>query len=152
MASKLLPPTTPTTTSTTPTVLGPDGFAAGKNKKSPTLLPHMKISQALIKLVHVLTLSVLIFSSMMATLEFDLGRPLPLNFLRRHSKAASVDGTFHNVAKFAMELTITDYKMAHVAPSALAGEIWGQFGVFLLSVPSHPSPPLGLICLSQYKY
>ncbi len=88
----------------------------------------------------------------MATLEFDLGRPLPLNFLRRHSKAASVDGTFHNVAKFAMELTITDYKMAHVAPSALAGEIWGQFGVFLLSVPSHPSPPLGLICLSQYKY
>ncbi len=31
MVSKLLPPTTPTTTTTTLTVLGPDGFAAGKN-------------------------------------------------------------------------------------------------------------------------
>ncbi len=84
----------------------------------------------------------------MATLEFDLGRPLPLNFLRRHSKAASVDGTFHNVAKFAMELTITDYKMAHVAPSALAGEIWRNWRITFVS--SHPTP-FCLNCLSPYR-
>ncbi len=37
MVSKLLPPTTPTTTTTTLTVLGPDGFAAGKKRTKYSL-------------------------------------------------------------------------------------------------------------------
>merc|ERR1712241_1221752 len=38
------------------------------------------------------------------TLGFDLGRPLPLHFLRRNSKAGNVDALTHTMAKYAMEL------------------------------------------------
>lgn len=57
---------------------------------------------------------------MMEALNFDLGRPLPLNFLRRNSKAGSVDSMTHGLAKYVMELALVDYRMAHVAPSVLA--------------------------------
>merc|ERR1711953_61870 len=47
------------------------------------------------------------------TLGFDLGRPLPLHFLRRNSKASNVDALTHTMAKYIMELTLVEYKMAH---------------------------------------
>lgn len=53
-------------------------------------------------------------------LNFDLGRPLPLHFLRRNSKAGQVDATVHTLAKYVMELTLLDYSMVHIAPSMLA--------------------------------
>ena len=56
----------------------------------------------------------------MASLDFELGRPLPLNFLRRNSKAAFVDAQVHAVAKYVMELSVVEYKLAHVAPSVVA--------------------------------
>lgn len=55
-----------------------------------------------------------------ASLDFDLGRPLPLNFLRRNSKAGFVDATVHTLAKYVMELALVEYKLCHVAPSVLA--------------------------------
>lgn len=54
------------------------------------------------------------------TLDFDLGRPLPINFLRRGSKAGTVNAQVHGLAKYVMELSIVDYKMAHVEPSRVA--------------------------------
>lgn len=57
---------------------------------------------------------------MIETLNFDLGRPLPLNFLRRNSKAGFVDAKAHTLAKYVMELAMVEYRMAHVAPSVLA--------------------------------
>ena len=56
----------------------------------------------------------------MAVLRFDLGRPLPLHFLRRNSKAGQVDATIHTLAKYAMELTLVEYNWAHVPPSKIA--------------------------------
>ncbi len=56
----------------------------------------------------------------MRTLDFNLGRPLPLHFLRRNSKAGSVDALVHTLAKYVMEMTLVEYKMAHVKPSVLA--------------------------------
>ena len=56
----------------------------------------------------------------MAVLRFDLGRPLPLHFLRRNSKAGQVDATIHTLAKYAMELTLVEYNWAHVPPSKTA--------------------------------
>jgi hypothetical protein len=54
------------------------------------------------------------------TLDFALGRPLPLHFLRRNSKAGEVDANKHTLAKYLMELTITDYSMVHYYPSQIA--------------------------------
>jgi len=54
------------------------------------------------------------------TLGFDLGRPLPLHFLRRNSKAGNVDALTHTMAKYVMELTLVEYKMAHLKPSLIA--------------------------------
>ncbi|XP_051896380.1 G2/mitotic-specific cyclin-B2-like [Pristis pectinata] len=53
-------------------------------------------------------------------LEFNLGRPLPLHFLRRASKAGNVDAEKHTLAKYLMELTVTDYSMVHIYPSEIA--------------------------------
>ncbi|KAJ8391595.1 hypothetical protein AAFF_G00087360 [Aldrovandia affinis] len=53
-------------------------------------------------------------------LNFQLGRPLPLHFLRRASKAGSVDAETHTMAKYLMELTLTDYDMLHYHPSEIA--------------------------------
>lgn len=53
-------------------------------------------------------------------LDFSLGRPLPLHFLRRNSKAGEVDATKHTLAKYLMELTIVDYEMVHYHPSEIA--------------------------------
>ena len=57
---------------------------------------------------------------MLQVLRFDLGRPLPLHFLRRNSKAGQVDATIHTLAKYAMELTLVEYSFAHIPPSKLA--------------------------------
>merc|ERR1712012_908414 len=54
------------------------------------------------------------------TLGFDLGRPLPLHFLRHNSKAGNVDALTHTMAKYIMELTLVEYKMAHWKPSLVA--------------------------------
>lgn len=53
-------------------------------------------------------------------LNFGLGRPLPLHFLRRASKIAEVDVELHTLAKYLMELTMLDYDMVHFAPSQIA--------------------------------
>ncbi|KAG8456541.1 hypothetical protein GDO86_002356 [Hymenochirus boettgeri] len=53
-------------------------------------------------------------------LKFDIGRPLPLHFLRRASKIGEVDSVHHTLAKYLMELVMTDYDMIHIPPSQLA--------------------------------
>merc|ERR1719474_14925 len=53
-------------------------------------------------------------------LDFNLGKPLPLHFLRRNSKAAGVDAVQHNFAKFFMEMTLQEYSFVHITPSQLA--------------------------------
>ncbi|KAK8771772.1 G2/mitotic-specific cyclin-B2-like [Amblyomma americanum] len=53
-------------------------------------------------------------------LDWSLGRPLPLHFLRRNSKAAQADVQEHSVAKYALELSLLDYSMSWVRPSEQA--------------------------------
>ncbi|XP_054627333.1 G2/mitotic-specific cyclin-B2 [Dunckerocampus dactyliophorus] len=54
------------------------------------------------------------------TLNFQLGRPLPLHFLRRASKVSNSDTARHMLAKYLMELTLIDYDMVHYRPSEIA--------------------------------
>merc|ERR1719191_672474 len=56
----------------------------------------------------------------LATLKFDLGRPLPLHFLRRASKAGGVEAATHTLAKYIMELSLGSYSMVSVSPSKLS--------------------------------
>uniref|UniRef100_A0A8D0B270 Cyclin B1 n=1 Tax=Salvator merianae TaxID=96440 RepID=A0A8D0B270_SALMN len=54
------------------------------------------------------------------SLDFRLGRPLPLHFLRRASKIGEADLQQHTLAKYLMEVTMTDYEMVHYPPSQIA--------------------------------
>ncbi|KAM4708934.1 G2/mitotic-specific cyclin-B1-like [Discoglossus pictus] len=53
-------------------------------------------------------------------LQFDIGRPLPLHFLRRASKIAEVDSAQHTLSKYFIELVMVDYDMVHILPSQVA--------------------------------
>ena len=57
---------------------------------------------------------------MLEVLKFDLGRPLPLHFLTRNSRAGQLDATVHTMATYVMELTLLEYNLAHVLPSVVA--------------------------------
>lgn len=57
---------------------------------------------------------------LLKTLDFDLGKPIPLAFLRRFSKAAHCNLKMHSIAKYLMELSLTEYECCHWEPSLLA--------------------------------
>lgn len=81
--------------------------------------------------------------TILRVLKFQLGRPLPLQFLRRASKIYEVCSIFcvtvsvravtysscmssqvtaeqHTLAKYLLELTMVDYEMVHLPPSVVA--------------------------------
>jgi len=53
-------------------------------------------------------------------LNFDLCQPVSLNFLRRYSKAGDVDVLQHSLAKYVLETSLLDVKLAPVPGSLLA--------------------------------
>ena len=57
-------------------------------------------------------------------LNFDLGRPISLAFLRRFSQVGNFDGIVvvenHNLAKLILEVALTEYSLAHILPSKIA--------------------------------
>ncbi|XP_068429994.1 G2/mitotic-specific cyclin-B1 [Clinocottus analis] len=58
--------------------------------------------------------------TLLRVLKFQLGRPLPLQFLRRASKIYEVTAEQHTLAKYLLELTMVDYEMVHFPPSMVA--------------------------------
>lgn len=58
--------------------------------------------------------------SMCKTLDFAFGKPFPLHFLRRYSKAAMADPKQHTLAKYFMELSLHDAEFSSMKPSMLA--------------------------------
>jgi len=57
---------------------------------------------------------------MLKACDFDFSNPLCLHFLRRNSKAGSVDAQKHTLAKYLMEMTLVDYDMTQLLPSQIA--------------------------------
>ncbi|KAJ3592999.1 hypothetical protein NHX12_005337 [Muraenolepis orangiensis] len=72
-------------------------------------------------------------------LNFDLGRPLPLHFLRRASKAANSNVEKHTLAKYLMELTLVDYDMVHYRPSEIAAASLCLSQLLLEDLPWSPT-------------
>ncbi|KAH9384891.1 hypothetical protein HPB48_026921 [Haemaphysalis longicornis] len=58
--------------------------------------------------------------AILRALDWRLGRPLPLHFLHRNSKATQVDVVQHSMAKYVLELCLLYYPMAWVKPSEQA--------------------------------
>ncbi|KAK8728391.1 hypothetical protein OTU49_009267 [Cherax quadricarinatus] len=58
--------------------------------------------------------------NILKTLDFNVSYPLPLHFLRRNSKAGSVDAAQHTLAKYLMELCLPEYCMCHYKASMIA--------------------------------
>ncbi|XP_033973304.1 G2/mitotic-specific cyclin-B2-like isoform X1 [Trematomus bernacchii] len=72
------------------------------------------------------------------TLNFELGRPLPLHFLRRASKVGNSDVERHTLAKYLMELTLLDYHMVHYRPSEIAAASLALSQLLLIALPWSP--------------
>nr|CAB3228888.1 G2/mitotic-specific cyclin-B2-like [Phallusia mammillata] len=83
---------------------------------APEVSDYVYITDKAFTQSQILSMEILILK----TLDFSLGKPLPLHFLRRNSKAGQVDASQHTLAKYLMELSLVDYDMCHVAPSKLA--------------------------------
>jgi G2/mitotic-specific cyclin-B2 len=58
--------------------------------------------------------------SILKTLNFMFGKPLPLHFLRRFSKAGRADPKQHTLGKYFMELSLHDAEFSNMDPSYLA--------------------------------
>lgn len=54
------------------------------------------------------------------SLDFNIGKPLCLHFLRRNSKAGQVCSLKHTLAKYFMELTLVDYSCVKFLPSEIS--------------------------------
>lgn len=57
---------------------------------------------------------------MLEALDFGMGKPLCIHFLRRNSKAGGVDAQKHTLAKYLMELTLPEYDFVKYDPSEIA--------------------------------
>ena len=57
---------------------------------------------------------------MLQTLQFDIGFPTSLHFLRRFSKAARSDPRLHTCCKYFIELALPQYSMVAFRPSVVA--------------------------------
>jgi len=82
----------------------------------PDLMDYVTICDQLYSKKEIIKMEMVI----LRTLKFELGRPLPLHFLRRNSKAAHADPKIHTMAKYLMELTLIDHECAAWSPSLLA--------------------------------
>lgn len=58
----------------------------------------------------------LIFSS----LNYEMGRPSPSQFLRRYGRAGNVDIVTYSLAKYFVDLSLVCYSLCHVPPSLMA--------------------------------
>ncbi|XP_014224135.1 G2/mitotic-specific cyclin-B [Trichogramma pretiosum] len=54
------------------------------------------------------------------TLDYSFGRPLPLHFLRRYSKAGKALPVHHTLAKYFLEQALVHYEVCHHPPSLIA--------------------------------
>lgn len=53
-------------------------------------------------------------------LEFNLGKPISILFLRRYSKIGGVKSDQHTLAKYILEQALLDHKFSHIDPSTQA--------------------------------
>lgn len=90
------------------------------SKYEETQAPHVDtysyITDNAFTKADILNMEIRILSSIDCYVSF----PLPLHFLRRNSKAGNMSPATHALAKYLLELCLTEYDMCHYKPSMLA--------------------------------
>jgi len=62
---------------------------------------------------------------MLFTLQFHVGRPLAINYLRRYSHMSEATAIMHTIGKYTLETCLIDYNLSSVLPSKYAaGAVW----------------------------
>ncbi|CAK9811737.1 G2/mitotic-specific cyclin-B [Anthophora plagiata] len=93
-------------------------FIASKYEEmySPDINDFVYITDNAYSKVEILQMEMLIVK----TLDYSFGRPLPLHFLRRYSKAGKALPIHHTMAKYFLEQSLVYYEMCHYPPSLIA--------------------------------
>ncbi|XP_023287483.1 G2/mitotic-specific cyclin-B [Orussus abietinus] len=93
-------------------------FLASKYEEmySPDISDFVYITDNAYSKTEILQMEMLI----LRTLDYSFGRPLPLHFLRRYSKAGRALPVHHTMAKFFLEQCLVCYEMCHYPPSLIA--------------------------------
>lgn len=93
-------------------------FIAAKYEEmyTPELQDYVAVSDRTFSKDQILKMELL----MLKKLDFSLGRPLCVHFLRRYSKIAKVPPQHHLLGKYLLELSLVYYDLCHVAPSLRA--------------------------------
>lgn len=93
-------------------------FIAGKYEELyiPDLSDFEYVVDYSFKKEHILGMELKILNK----LDWSLGRPLSLHFLRRYSKVAKVQPEHHTLGKYLLELALIEYELCHLPPSLLA--------------------------------
>ncbi|XP_014248918.1 G2/mitotic-specific cyclin-B-like [Cimex lectularius] len=84
-------------------------------------------------------------------LDYNLGHPVPLHFIRRYSRVAGATPAEHSLAKYISDMTLLDAAFCHVKPSMIAA----TSVVLAFCVARNKIHPefwtVGLIHFSTYK-
>ncbi|KYM76472.1 PREDICTED: G2/mitotic-specific cyclin-B [Atta cephalotes] len=93
-------------------------FIASKYEEmySPDISDFVYITDKAYSKMDILDMEMLI----VRTLDYSFGRPLPLHFLRRYSKAGKALPVHHTMAKYFLEESLVYYEMCHYPPSLIA--------------------------------
>lgn len=93
-------------------------FIASKYEEmySPDISDFVYITDKAYSKADILNMEMLIVK----TLDYSFGRPLPLHFLRRYSKAGKALPIHHTMAKYFLEQSLVYYEMCHYPPSLIA--------------------------------
>ncbi|XP_076761496.1 G2/mitotic-specific cyclin-B-like [Xylocopa sonorina] len=83
---------------------------------SPDINDFVYITDNAYSKIEILQMEMLIVK----TLDYSFGRPLPLHFLRRYSKAGKALSVHHTMAKYFLEQSLVYYEMCHYPPSLIA--------------------------------
>ncbi|XP_033210737.1 uncharacterized protein LOC117168907 [Belonocnema kinseyi] len=93
-------------------------FIASKYEEmySPDISDFVYITDNAYSKTEILQMEMLI----VRTLNYSFGKPLPLHFLRRYSKAGKALAIHHTMAKYFLELSLVHYETCHYLPSLIA--------------------------------
>lgn len=93
-------------------------FIASKYEEmySPEISDFVYITDNAYSKTEILQMEMLI----VRTLNYSFGKPLPLHFLRRYSKAGKALAIHHTMAKYFLELSLVHHETCHYLPSLIA--------------------------------